>query len=255
MREDLAIAEWDFSNCPPSEIYTCWFYEYARESELLKERVLQWRSEAKGNKIEDFLQLTGGQPDSWFHPFHQEAYPYLPEWPKTPYLAVEQKDREAWHRSLFPTPQKEATANCLEAHIWSPDLNEKLLEAQKSTRRYALRYGHLELVILEINWNRPDTDLMEMFRAFVESRRPGDIRPWDYKGQKGPARQKKNELRYLSARRLLRHYTTIDNAIAFTEERAGKPLYKHYQEWRDNVRKAAEIVEGLEKILEIKGRF
>jgi len=54
---------------------------------------------------------------------------------------------------------------------------------------------------------------------------------------------------------LLRHYTTIDNAIAFTEERAGKPLYKHYQEWRDNVRKAAEIVEGLEKILEIKGRF
>src|SRR5258708_40102360 len=180
MGEDLAIDEWDFSNCPPSEIYTCWFYEYARESELLKERVLQWRSEAKGNKIEDFLQLTGGQPDSRFHPFHQEAYPYLPEWPQTPYLAVEQKVREAWHRTLFPTPQKETMAYLLEAPTWSRDLNERLLEGQERTGRYALRSGHLELVILEINWNRPNADLMEMFRAFVESPRPGHIKPGNH---------------------------------------------------------------------------
>ena len=212
---------------------------------MLKRRVLQWRSKAKGNEIDDFLQLTGGRP---YSPFHAATYPYLPSWPKTPYLAVEQKVREAWHRLLFPTPQKEAMAYSLEAHIWSRDLNEKLLEAQKSTRRYALRYGHLELVILQIDWTEPDPELRERFRAFVESRRPGDVRPWDYRGQKGPSRQKKNELRYLSARRLLRHYKTVSDAAAFTKRQTGEKLYWHGQEWKDNAKKASAIVEGLEKI-------
>jgi hypothetical protein len=254
MMDDLARAEWDFSSCPRSEIFTCWFYEYARESELLKERVLQWRSKALGNTIEDFLQLTGGKPDSRFHPFHAATYPYLPSWPLAPYLAAQQKDREAWHRSLFPTPEKEALAYLLEAHFWTRDLNENLMEAKERTGRYALRYGHLELVILQIDWYRPDSELVEMFSAFVESRRPGDITPFDDRGQNDPVRKKANELRYLSARRLLRHMT-IGDAIAFTEEELGKPLYKHCQEWTNNSKKAAEIRSGLEKIMEIKGRF
>ncbi len=93
---------------------------------------------------------------------------------------------------------------------------------------------------------------MEMFRAFVESRRPGHIKPWDHLGQKAPARKKTNELRYLSARRLLRHYTTIGDAAAYTKKETGTPLYSRDQEWKDNSKKASAIVEGLERILEIK---
>src|SRR4051812_26668736 len=79
--------EWDFTDCPDSEISNCYYYEYARESTWLIELVEQkrekgWNSGLYPGDWEYYEQ-------AWFSRFFMN----LPEFPEVPWLRIPRAKR------------------------------------------------------------------------------------------------------------------------------------------------------------------
>jgi hypothetical protein len=85
---EINPAEWDFSELSESEVLACYHYEFARETPDLVQRIADLRGATSPNRFEELIELT--------HRFHCgscQFFLWYPEWPQTPYLAIDKRIR------------------------------------------------------------------------------------------------------------------------------------------------------------------
>ncbi len=243
--------EWYFEECPLSEAYECCAYEYARESNSKKEIVAQWRRHAKGNKIEDYLERSGGFFDP---PSNTGTYAYFPSWPDKPFLSVPPNTRKLWRQVLGIPENLDALLfeRPIEVNSWDERRNGKLLEGFNKDGQPSCLDGHSQYVVFEIDWTQHDQALIEKFQAWLKRNRPQDKRPTEMRGRGNPGRGWRQKLTYLGLYRLLKGRSIYD-AIAFLKDQVLEDENlklrpsEHPQDWKRAAMKAEEIIQWFEQ--------
>ena len=54
----LGRFEWDFSSCPDWELAECWYYEFKRESPLVRQIIVDWRMVCDPPTFDGLLTLA-----------------------------------------------------------------------------------------------------------------------------------------------------------------------------------------------------
>src|SRR5215210_1529817 len=88
-----SVQEWDFTDCPKDELSYCCYYEYARESERIRELVNTLRA----STVDPDISLYPGDliyyETQWFKTFFRQLH----EFPATPWLKINpNKRRTVW---------------------------------------------------------------------------------------------------------------------------------------------------------------
>jgi hypothetical protein len=133
VKEKLDRCDWYLNGIPKSEIVACYHYEFARQIPELMSRVAELRGTSSHDRFEDFFKLT--------HQFHCGGcgfFLWYPEWPETPYLAIDKATRQRRVRILTQKPSNEELAlklrpvpapNYLEVADWaSAKINQRRIE-------------------------------------------------------------------------------------------------------------------------------
>jgi hypothetical protein len=245
MSKDLDQDEWYFEKCPLSEAFECCSYEYARESEFQKRTVANWRRAAKGNNVEDYLELSDGIYDP---PPGTGTYAYFPSWPDDPFLSVPRKTRKLWYEALGLPAIKHALFDPpIEVSSWDENFSRLLLENFERTGQVSCDYGGDRYVVFNISWSQNDQILIRKFRSWLKKNRPVGVKPLEMRGRGNPGRPWLLALKHLTCYRLLQEMP-IYEAIAFVQE--AKPKLRHYQDyqsWKTAAKRATAMIESFEK--------
>ena len=94
----LSQFEWNFSTCPVWELEECWYYEFKRESPLVRKRVVDWRKSCDPPTFDEFLKLAQAM---LMPPERGHLYAFCPEWPSYPYLDIPPAERKRRFSQLF----------------------------------------------------------------------------------------------------------------------------------------------------------
>ena len=103
----LSRLEWDFSTCPGWELGECWYYEFKRESPLVREIIVNWRTACKTPTFDEFLRLA---QTMLMPPERGHLYAFCPEWPSYPYLSIPSAERKRRFSQLFPNETESLAA-------------------------------------------------------------------------------------------------------------------------------------------------
>jgi hypothetical protein len=272
----LDVNEWDFDLCPGAikfrltkdlqrrkskdidELRECWHWEFARESNVITDKVLNLRKRIRKKTFENFhLKLKGEDSILQPHLLDVGIYIYSPEFPDTPFLGISKQERLDRHETLFRGWKKE-TSNFLSVGHSDPD--EIIFNAFLSARERGERYfipglgepGFVEPVLLKINWHNSNASLIEHFRYWLEFNRPKESKK-NRAGRASSSSRFRAFLKALGARRLLNKYT-VDEAHRLSKKLSVKkrPLYEKLGSWGFET---AKLNKKLSKTEEIYTRF
>ena len=209
----LSRDQWDFSQCPPDELWDCHFYEFAREGGTIRASVAAWRRLHPGKVFDDWLTFAasakrGNRPQV----FGYEVFNWYPEWPEAPYLRIKESERKR-RRRMVPQPVRvENIRNALrivplpkllkEFSEPSPFGTLQLPPQDRLTVKSA--DGTHETVAFDIDWRHSNGTLRKAFECWLQQNRPPHVPEWKIKGKGTQAEQIKKELKALGASRLLR---------------------------------------------------
>jgi hypothetical protein len=87
----LSRFEWDFSTCPAWELEECWYYEFKRESPVVRLIIVDWRKNCDPPTFGLFLHLAQMM---LIPPERKHLYAFCPEWPSCPYLSIPPAERK-----------------------------------------------------------------------------------------------------------------------------------------------------------------
>jgi hypothetical protein len=172
---DLRETEWNFEHCPKKEIEQCWLYEFSREVDWLKAAVAKRRGPftTKYGATVRVDSLTSFARDTLY------AFLLMPQWPNEPYLSVPREERRKWIFWTRLETKKEFLAYSLVPIDVPEGIEEKLVACTQNwgtqfVRRPRVRSGDnlSELALIQIDWTRPDSDLIRAFKKFVKVFRP-----------------------------------------------------------------------------------
>src|ERR1700745_1411853 len=90
--------EWDFSTCPDWELAECWYYEFKRESPLVRQIIIDWRKICDPPTFDGFLYLAQAMLRP---PERGHLYAFCPEWPSYPYLNIDPAEGKRRFSQLF----------------------------------------------------------------------------------------------------------------------------------------------------------
>jgi len=212
MPKSLDQNEWYFEECPADEIDYCWTYEYARESEVLRRVIMEWRRGAKENKFADYAALAHKLIAGLYGVC---VYPFFPCWPNEPYLSIDPKIRKEWIDQLgMPwDPRAEDEIYEIQARYWGKESTLGMLEKFARARSLSFRDGSLQFVVFNIDWGLHDKELATMFLRWLKQNRPQGVKAFEMRGRGNPSRKGRTNLKYLSVYRLHRKMSR-DDAIA-----------------------------------------
>lgn len=178
--------EWDFSECPASEIYDCWLYEFAREVDWVRDFAVSQKEKA--------LQYA-------------VLYSFLifPDWPEKPYLSVSEDERPRLRRTVRPD-EKEIEADFFDLDELSQDIKAQFRHALEQSGRPVLRSktGRIQVSLFEIDWMFPNSMLLRFFESYLTKNRPAHIHPIEHRAKAAPDAKRKQQLRELGMFRLVR---------------------------------------------------
>jgi len=179
--------EWDFSECPDSEIYDCWLYEFAREVDWVRDFAVSQKEKA--------LQYA-------------VLYSFLifPDWPEKPYLSVSEDERLRLRRTVRPD-EKEIEADFFDmTKLGFYILQQFIKNAREQSGRPVVRSktGRIQVSLFEIDWMFPDSMLLRFFESYLTKNRPAHIHPIEHRAKAVPDAKRKRQLRELGMFRLVR---------------------------------------------------
>lgn len=188
----LERAECDFSGCPKTELFDCWRYEIARESESIK-NVVQTLQE---DTLTNVARKTG------------YSFFLFSDWPKVPYLSIQHQQRRAIIKLARPSDQE------MEAALLVPQMDPKGIEVLLHELRDSLEKGErprvshsserLEFALLRIDWVFPDTLLLQFLKSYLKQYRPAVVRLHERTGKEAPDSKHFYHLQQLGMYRVLR---------------------------------------------------
>src|SRR2546428_5970120 len=151
--------KWDFSSCPPEELFHCWMWEYSRECRGAIEEVAGFRDAKGGNGFDDLWPedtakalFDGGCP-----PWSETFFSCSPEWPGGAYMAIPSAERRR-RIELAPTGLVTLDEVAIKklSHFWPPS-------------------GRFQSVAFEIDWAVRNERLVNQFREWLKNARPKDV--------------------------------------------------------------------------------
>lgn len=237
-------AEWDFAQCPESQLEFCHDYEFQRCNEAFKNRVRAIRS-TLGNwsfaecieryrnperfewsesdkEIEAESDFFDGSPCWYFEEFPEKAFLSIPGDRR----ALMTKERR-WDRSLDVTPFKEIRRLWREFPQDDPDCGA--LRVPKTTGT---------VVAFWINWELSPEELTRQFNRWMTENRDKSVPIKERRG-KGELSLWRKELKQLATWRLLSKMGW-EEAYEVTREHLGKGLWCDRSEVWTRAFKAAE---------------
>jgi hypothetical protein len=189
--------EYKFDDCPVEELYDCWSYEFARESEWMRAFVTKQNPKT----LKELARST--------------IYSFLafPQWPTQPYLSIEKSERQRLLLRVRPT-EKELEARFLERGEVPEGIEEALRAAFRKSGRSVLRdkTQRREMALFLIDWQFPDRLLLRFFESYLKLNRPSSISPTDNRARNSPDAHRRQELKYLGMFRLLRLHSNAHAA-------------------------------------------
>jgi len=212
----LAKEEWDFSKCPCGEEEMCAQAEFRRES------------------IRFWLERNPGKTADIPGPFLLSDQSSLnpPWWPNTHLVKL----REIY--SAFPACAFRSAHEQSSAIVIVPVKKLAIFPEFKGVRSPIT--GHIEYMGLRIDWTRPNQALLKAFAVFLRNHRP--LPPTKLSGR-AQSRRFRAILRALGAYRLLKAFTA-EEAFAFTEKSASKPLFAKISDWYKAKARVKKILEN-----------
>ena len=232
LKKRVDVREWDFSKVSREEEQACCYYEYARESSWLMEKMdnpppvardpLPEAETRQRDIIENHL-LTYALP-----PFRRiiDGHPVGRQnnFDGRPWLAQEHEwrmqfcrnmenytDRLAYARILEKSPDR-AFGVGISTHFpwqrWEKEHKKRILD----------RDTGLEVILVTVDWNNfKDSEIIEHFRKWLKSKegRPKDVGLRSGKGKRTDAWRKK--LERLALLRLRHHYSVEEMAFLLPE--------------------------------------
>jgi len=239
--------EFYFEECPLDEADECCFYEYARESKVQREIIAQWRREAKGNRVEDYFELSLCVFDP---PPNTGTYAYFPSWPDKPFLSIPRKTRRSWYQALGVLAEKEALYDPpIEVASWDKKKSRALLENFEKTGQVSCEYRGDQYVVFKIPWDQNDHRLTRKFQSWLKKKRPVGAKPREMRGRGNPGRPWRLALKHLSCYRLRRMMSLDDGVVLLLEENPKLIPYRNPQDWGIAAKKAEDRIERFENPL------
>jgi hypothetical protein len=227
--------EWCFDDCPRDELFDCWLYEFARELGWLREFV----AIQKAKKLEELA--------------HEAAfYSFLlfPQWPSEPYLSVSEEERHSCMALVRPKTEQEILANSLVPRQLPKGTRKALADSLRASGRPRIhsKDSLVELALLRIHWSRPDSVLIDAFKAYIKQFRPLDpYSPIRHTGRKEPDSKRRMQLRQLGMFRLIRanqdNCHATHTAFCYEFGKDGVPLKKADAWYRAQAKSEALIKE------------
>ncbi len=225
------IEEWDFSDCPNGEVEYCCYYEYARESEGIRQRVA-----AKRASIASPFTLYPGDlvyyETEWFEAFFEK----LPEFPDVPWLSIK------------PNIRKAACDSCREWEGPFQSVSPERLPVEEDSPpvHYPTDVGALSLHTVhtvEVDWTATDDAIELRFRQWVKDNRPTAELIWEKRGRVTD----RELLKFLGASRLLGHFhNKWDDVVNWVEEHGRgtihTPNYSDQSGWLRASKKAKSLM-------------
>ncbi len=178
---EIRKSEWDFSKCPKKEAYYAIIYELFRE--IKKPPGFSSLFEERKTPIER-IYLNQGTP-LWMASF--------PEWPKTPWLEIPEKNRKS--------RIKQISYDFFNSAWRTIQADPSVLFVKDSTHRNVTE-EHLTIACLGIDWKLSNKELQARFQSWLSEYRPKKIKNPEERGKAHP----KDLLKKLGAFRLKRAY-------------------------------------------------
>src|SRR5262245_47395148 len=104
----LSRFDWDFSICLGWELDECWYYEFKRESPVVRQIVVVCRKVCEPPTFDRFLNLAQMM---LMPPERGHLYAFCPEWPSYPYLSIPSAERKRRFSQLFPNETESLAAD------------------------------------------------------------------------------------------------------------------------------------------------
>jgi hypothetical protein len=214
------LRHWCFDDCPEAELMACWHYEYLRDCQSVIDRVLAWREkwlqeQREYSRAEIILNIFYG------HPYER----LIAEWPETPYLDINPKDRR-----IYLDVRKRLGA------MERDCIRDRQLRDRQSRDPVA----HFPIM----DWSDPPAEQFKQLRKFVKDNRPRNC-VVERRGKPTIKRSLSQKLKALGAWRLSRvmpQSEVINHAVGL-----GKPLYKNRPELSKVVKRTARYLDWLDQ--------
>ncbi len=243
---NLSRHDWDFSGVRDEELEECATYEFLREVDSFREKVLEVR-EKEG--IPDFKEAHSffGTDTSLPPYFFPAALFFREDWPEKPYQSLPWEKRKEMfvpvEAVIDPSFSLKKTVSLLETE----DLEDREVELGE-TLRFPDRDPAKVVAAFEIDWRSTNTEIMRGIKAWLENHRPGDAQTADNRGAGAPIRQRKDDLKALGIWRIQKAYGG-DRIKAFTK--LGVELgdqYNHSSAWTKATKHAEEAIANFEDL-------
>lgn len=242
----LKREEWDFSLCPVDQLEACYYYEFARESDMAKSSERVYREAIESAKDEHEARwLRKHRLIAVFNIFQS-----CPEFPDTPFLCIPPCERSARIEALWKTPA------LTQANLSSIIRTHEANFSQAKTLKFPTGFGEGDIAAFYINWGFPLPKLADDFREWLEKNKPSDANLGATNGAGSSIRQWQKWLKALGASRLLA-CMTWEEAVGHTSElrqnKHGKswPLFGcNASTWRKAQRDAVTAKAKTERLIE-----
>ena len=251
-----ARQEWDFRPpyLPGREVLDCHEYELGRirQSDAWRKSIIEFRKTTGGTTFDDHLHYVNN------HKLRESSvdWPYLfytlwPEWPDTPYLAVEAKERsrrmQRWDiEKPMPLPAV-SFGDIFRNHTYAIASLRTGLPAPPDLKEFGdvIEYGSGSFTAaMGVCLHFSDQQLHESFQQNLDSwRRKYGIRNPESRGAAAAIKRLRGELCAIGLWRLLCSGMNRQQAIVFTQKHSGKPLIAdHRSAWSRALKTAKEII-------------
>ena len=222
---------WDFESCKSGLEQECFNYEYARQvpwilAEFLCEKIARrtfipdgdfGRGGFDKNGFWHNVSFGGSEKDDW-----GLILVLPPGFPDKPFLELDHSAK----------PEK---GKLRKSSLWPSDI---ICSWHKSLKNPDLLFGSGHTLF--VDWQYHDDKLLEAFKRWLVKTRPHP--PVKAKRGRGKSTEKMADLKALGALRLLERFTA-KQALDFTAEETGKPLFVKIPDWYEARARAQQILE------------
>ena len=226
----LSQFEWNFSTCPVWELEECWYYEFKRESPLVRKRVVDWRKSCDPPTFDEFLKLAQAM---LMPPERGHLYAFCPEWPSYPYLDIPPAERKRRFSQLFRN-ETESLAAELEPRPAPPgalSLQEVNFILELGGKKERIQE---EDVTFRIRRSMADKEILRRVAAWLKVHR-------SYKASPNVSNRRiRADLKALGALRVLR----TENG----DWKKGPEIYWEHGEWIKGRKRAEAVIERMNKV-------
>ena len=226
--------DWDFLTCPESQLELCFDYERARHSRREIAEMEQWRRRFPGKTFDELFQHVESKAD-----YVPNAFYVFPEFPDTPFLAIEARERNRRFARLEAFGVNPVVCNPGEWFEESIHQLNQDFPGFEGTHRKGFKYEMRANAIacpelgcafaaFRLDWQFTDESYIQLFKAWLGRNRDRSVEIREVRGKANEVARFKSDLKTIGAFRLLKRMPWTE-ALLLTKEQSGKPLFSNHQ--------------------------